>query len=261
MRVRRWAATALMPMFGGTCCLCAATKRSPGQYAEERHRRGLRSYRRRMRRPVLLACVPAIVVATAVAIWLDRDPWWWFAGGVTGGMAIVAMLVLGSPPEHIAKWGRGAAGERRTAKVLRPLIRKGWTVAHDVPHGRTNFDHVLVGPPGVFLLETKFRAGRLRLEDGVLTIRYADDPDEVFTLPRLGVQVRGRAKGVCATLRSENCVPGWVTPVVVLWADFPARHVEHDGVIYIHGDEVVDWLRSLSSANLTRPHFAWTCPR
>jgi Nuclease-related domain len=100
-------------------------------------------------------------------------------GGVTGGLATLAWLMLGAPPEHIATWGRGAAGERLTAKVLCPLVREGWTVAHDVPLSRGNLDHVLVGPPGVFLLETKFRAGRARLEDGVLTIRYADDPDEV----------------------------------------------------------------------------------
>lgn len=199
--------------------------------------------------------MPAIVVVTALAIWLDRAPWWWFAGVVTGGMATVAWLMLGAPPEHIAKWGRGAAGERQTAKVLRPLIREGWTVRHDVPLSRGNLDHVLVGPPGVFLLETKFRTGSARLEDGVLTIRYADDPDETFTLPRLGDQIRGRAKDLCATLRTENGVPGWVTPVVVLWGNFPARRVEHDGVVYLHGDELVGWLRSLSKPGVARPGF------
>jgi hypothetical protein len=206
-----------------------------------------------MRGPVLVACVPAIVVTTALAIWLDLAPWWWFAGSVTGGVATVAMLVLAAPPEHIAKWGRGAAGERRTAKVLRPLIREGWTVAHDVPLSRGNLDHVLVGPPGAFLLETKFRAGRVKVEDGVLTIRYVDDPDEVFTLPRLGAQMKGRAKDLCATLRSGNGVRNWVTPVVVLWADFPARRIEHDGVVYVHGDELVGWLRSRMRPALRGP--------
>lgn len=253
MRVERRSAWHLTPGLSGRCWLCNATKRSPGQYAEERHRRGLRNYRRRVRGPVLVACVPTTVVVTALAIGLDRAPWWWFAGAVTAGMATVAFVFLGLPPEHIAKWGRGAAGERRTAKVLRPLVREGWTVAHDVPLSRGNLDHVLVGPPGVFLLETKFRAGRVTLEDGVLTIRYADDPDEVFTLLRLGDQMRERAKDLCATLRVENGVPGWVTPVVVLWADFPARRVEHDGVVYVHGDELVGWLRSLLSPGVVRP--------
>jgi hypothetical protein len=41
---------------------------------------------------------------------------------------------------------------------------------------------------------------------------------------------------VCATLCAENGTPGWVTPVVVLWVGFPAQRVEHDGVVYVHGD-------------------------
>src|SRR3954471_20834657 len=78
------------------------SERSPGQYAEERHRRGLQRYRRRMRGPVLIICVPAIVVTTTLALVLDRAPWWWFAGAVTGAMVTLATLVLNDPPQHIA---------------------------------------------------------------------------------------------------------------------------------------------------------------
>ena len=77
-----------------------------------------------MRRPVLVACLPAIIGATALAMWLDTDTWWYFAGCVTGGLLMVATYTLGDPPGHIAKWGLGAEGERRTAKALRPLLRQ-----------------------------------------------------------------------------------------------------------------------------------------
>jgi hypothetical protein len=206
-----------------------------------------------MRGPVVLVCVPAIVVTTTLALVFDRNPWWWFAGAVTGAMVTVAMLALNDPPEHIAKWGRGAAGERRTAKVLRPLRRRGWTITHDVQRDRGNLDHVLVGPPGVFLLETKVRAGTVSFVDGVLTIRYPDDPDEVVTLPRLGVQMRGRARDLRGTYLFENGASRWVTPVVVFWADFPDRCIAHDGVTYVHGDELVGWLRSLRETERRSP--------
>jgi hypothetical protein len=209
-----------------------------------------------MRRPVLVACLPLIVVATGLAMWLDTYAWWYFAGGVTGGLLMVAAYTLLDPPGYIAKWGLGAQGERRTAKALRPLLRKGWTVTHDVQRARENFDHVLVGPPGVFLLETKVRAGTVSFEDGMLTVHYPDDPDEVVTLPRLAAQMRGRARDLRATHRFENGVRRWVTPVVVLWANFPDRRVEHDGITYIHGDELVGWLRSLPSVNAAQPELA-----
>jgi hypothetical protein len=56
-----------------------------------------------------------------------------------------------------AAWRRGARGERRTARALCKLARQGWTVLHDlaIPQSRANGDHLLIGPPGVFLVDSK----------------------------------------------------------------------------------------------------------
>ncbi|SRR6266511_1492401 len=64
-----------------------------------------------------------------------------------------------------AAWRRGARGERRTARALRPLLRVGWTVLHDVaiPDSRANGDHLLIGPPGVFLVDTKAWHGHITM--------------------------------------------------------------------------------------------------
>jgi Nuclease-related domain len=64
-----------------------------------------------------------------------------------------------------AAWRRGARGERRTARALRPLLRAGWTVLHDVaiPDSRANADHLLIGPPGVFLVDSKAWHGHISL--------------------------------------------------------------------------------------------------
>jgi hypothetical protein len=45
-------------------------------------------------------------------------------------------------------------GEEQTGKVL-DRLDASWWVEHDIPHGYGNYDHVLIGPPGVFLLDTK----------------------------------------------------------------------------------------------------------
>jgi hypothetical protein len=62
-------------------------------------------------------------------------------------------------------WRRGARGERRTARRLRPLLRNGWTVLHDVaiPGSRANADHLLIGPPGMFLVDSKAWHGHITL--------------------------------------------------------------------------------------------------
>jgi hypothetical protein len=57
-------------------------------------------------------------------------------------------------------------GERRTARLLGPLERQGWAVLHDlaVPGSRANIDHLVIGPGGVFVIDSKQYSGRLQLD-------------------------------------------------------------------------------------------------
>jgi hypothetical protein len=89
-------------------------------------------------------------------------------GLVLGGLAAVAAgwgLRFRPSPDAIA-WRRGAAGERRTARLLEQLERHGWAVLHDlaVPGSRANLDHLAIGPGGVFVLDSKQYRGRLQLD-------------------------------------------------------------------------------------------------
>ncbi len=68
-------------------------------------------------------------------------------------------------------WQRGADGERATAAALDALPRQYWTVLHDVAwpgRPRANIDHVAVGPPGVFVIDSKNWSGAVTLGSGVL---------------------------------------------------------------------------------------------
>ena len=68
-------------------------------------------------------------------------------------------------------WQRGADGERATAAALDALPRQYWTVLHDVAwpgRPRANIDHVAVGPPGVFVIDSKNWSGAVTLSSGVL---------------------------------------------------------------------------------------------
>jgi Nuclease-related domain len=89
-------------------------------------------------------------------------------GLVFGGLAAMAVgwgLRFRPSPDAIA-WRRGAAGEQRTARLLSPLERQGWVVLHDlaVPGSRANIDHLVIGPGGVFVIDSKQYRGRLQLD-------------------------------------------------------------------------------------------------
>jgi hypothetical protein len=68
-------------------------------------------------------------------------------------------------PDALA-WRRGAAGERRTARLLGELEQHGWAILHDlaVPGSRANIDHLVIGPGGVFVIDSKQYRGRLQLD-------------------------------------------------------------------------------------------------
>jgi len=89
-------------------------------------------------------------------------------GLLVGALAAVAVgwgLRFRPSPDAVA-WRRGAAGERRTAGLLDPLERHGWAILHDlaVPGSRANIDHLVIGPGGVFVIDSKQYRGRLRLD-------------------------------------------------------------------------------------------------
>jgi len=70
----------------------------------------------------------------------------------------------GSLKRDYDNWARGAEGEEVVGKILEDLSAEGWLVIHDVSFGRGNIDHIVVGPGGVFTIETKSRGGKLRLD-------------------------------------------------------------------------------------------------
>lgn len=68
------------------------------------------------------------------------------------------------------KWERGAAGEARTAEVLGGLGQE-WVVWHDLtwPGRRyANLDHLVIGPTGIFVIDSKNWSGSITVRDGVL---------------------------------------------------------------------------------------------
>ncbi|MFI6705380.1 nuclease-related domain-containing protein [Nonomuraea sp. NPDC050478] len=71
-----------------------------------------------------------------------------------------------------ASWRNGAAGQPATARRLRTLELAGYTVLHDlaIPRSNTNIDHLVIGPTGVFVIDSKkgHRRTTIRAASGTL---------------------------------------------------------------------------------------------
>jgi hypothetical protein len=77
-------------------------------------------------------------------------------------------------------WRRGANGERATAPWLGRLP-EGWYLFHDVPVGErgTNIEHVVIGPGGVFTINTRNVTGKLWV--GPRSIRHNGHPTDFLS--------------------------------------------------------------------------------
>ncbi|HZT17153.1 MAG TPA: nuclease-related domain-containing protein [Gaiellaceae bacterium] len=161
-----------------------------------------------MRAPLLMAVAPMFLFVLVTAATRKLDPWS-FAAGAVGAVAVsLIMSVRDDAPQHVLNWRRGAEGERKTERALRRLERDGWVVKHDIQQeGRANLDHLVTGPRGIFLLETKNLSGTISVENGVLVARQFDDPNEIYRYRTLASRLRGQARDLSARLREETDRP------------------------------------------------------
>jgi len=181
--------------------------------------------------------------------------WSFYAGHVAGlflagmsGLMVGVLLVMWSLGGHISafRWWLGAEGERETAKQIEKL-GPDWHCEHDLEHQYGNWDHVLVGPAGVFLLDSKLlngtaAAGRDSLRSGRLAYP--------------GRNFRGAAWRIKELLEQRlGFRAPWVQAVVVVWGDFPQRRHEEEDVMYVQGEELITWLSDLP-AKATAPQRA-----
>jgi hypothetical protein len=155
-----------------------------------------RSLRRRLHEAVLAA---VLLVAEAGLLALAGS-WWWAPVLL---VCFVPLFVLGRAtllgglldPVLLR---RGIQGEQRVAAVLTELSPLGFQVLHDLDIGRGNADHVLIGPTGVFVIETKEWGGRFYPRRGKLMFnqRPANEVVGQVRAAALAVRTRLEAAGV-----------------------------------------------------------------
>src|SRR6185369_9818593 len=79
---------------------------------------------------------------------------------------ILLISALFVTPNSITAWQIGADGEVRTGRLLESLEADGFRVLHDrkIPGARSaNIDHIVIGPPGIYVVETKSYKGSLQI--------------------------------------------------------------------------------------------------
>ncbi|MEV8317772.1 nuclease-related domain-containing protein [Streptomyces sp. NPDC059900] len=104
----------------------------------------------------------------------------------------------------------GLAGERRVGGELQRLSRSGWRVLHSVPLPRdVDIDHLLIGPGGVFSINTKRHFGKsVWVGDEMAKVGYG--PPQPYAR-----KSKAEAARVQAVLERYAGIPVQVQPVIV----------------------------------------------
>jgi hypothetical protein len=176
-----------------------------GRYARAEVRRAQRDFIRRQWKflgGVAAAICAGGVLAAAIAP-SDFERGLLVGGGLTAAAAAVMHFVsvlTGSGPR-----GMGEAAEQWTAQELRPLLNHGWRLVNHISlQGKADLDHVLVGPGGLYVLETKWSATPYKLSP----------PDPTTLSASRSVSEQAARLSRALPRRSEI---GNALPLVVLW--------------------------------------------
>ena len=137
----------------------AVPHRDAGASARATYRRARRAARCRWLLSRALALTAALLLIGA--LW--RGEAWLAASAAAAGL--VAWILRPDPDPE--RWRRGAVGEAATAVLLTRLPRR-FVVLHDlrVPGSRANVDHLVIGPTGVWVVDSKSYRARLRVRRG-----------------------------------------------------------------------------------------------
>lgn len=187
--------------------------------------------------------MPLLVALIACPLILLLPPWCReFALGIiltsgVWGSIMVVVTLSGTTSRAI-----GAMGEEWTARELRRLRRRRWYLANGLLLGpAADVDHVVIGPGGVLVVETKYSSDGWQRDD-----KFSDE-----WVQRAIGQVKRNQKDVGGILRPA-VASELVKPVVVLWggATESDRVTEEDGVTIVPGIGLREWLASIEDSGL-----------
>src|SRR6478752_5391545 len=128
------------------------TSRTAGQHA--------RATVKRLRLRTLVT-LGVLAVATALlgrAFGLHDERFLASEVALLASMFVISRYVL----PLVERRDRGASAEEHVGELLETLPASEWRVIHDASLGRGNVDHILIGPAGVFTVETKSHPGPVR---------------------------------------------------------------------------------------------------
>ncbi|MBO8161979.1 MAG: NERD domain-containing protein [Thermosipho sp. (in: Bacteria)] len=142
----------------------------------------------------------------------------WLGIGFGIGLIVVIYKVVLDPKEDIDRTidraMRGAKAEEEVSDILEELP-KGYAVFNDFPCPMGNIDHIIIGPTGIFVVETKSHSGEITLSPDKKLLRNSKPLEKDFLK-----QVLEQCFWLKKKLIGPNEKAPFITPIVVFTRAF-----------------------------------------
>ena len=167
--------------------------------------------------------------------------WTWGPSGI--GAILFALAAIYSywcglkGLRRVERFFKGARGEEKIAGVLAQLP-DGYHVFHDFDVGSHHVDHVVIGPTGVFSVETKCWSGEVTVDDGTVLVNGRLPSREPIP----------QAMKEYELVRSHLAALGWsgkITPILVFASDnFRSHAIEVGGAVIMNSSGLLPTITS-----------------
>lgn len=196
---------------------------------------------------ITIICLTAIALITLLSSY-PRFPFHAYLGDFDTALAVTAVFpTLGAYHYYkIYRYAKqGMEGEKRVIRFLKSKLDDNYFLISDVVYtndkgNKENIDHIVLGPNGVFAIETKDWRGKIICKKGYWTVPfpYGRSPSS---------QARGNALWVKETIDASIVVKPlkiWVEPIVVFSnPDVELERIDPE-VEVVKLDELADSIKS-----------------
>ena len=139
--------------------------RRAGTYARARARQQQYRFIRKSWRLLTLMAVLPLGLGVLTLSFMPDGQFRAFCGGLLVAGVVGALIFWVAQATGTASTMMGDLAEQWTASELRKLRRRGWRVLNHVKLRQRDIDHVLIGPGGVYAVETKWSADPWEIAD------------------------------------------------------------------------------------------------
>jgi hypothetical protein len=229
--------SAITPLTDETASTSLVRSGTPGAYAQRRADRERERARLKRR-----AALPLIVGTAVIVMWGTYLSLLTFGAPIAGSGAVLvgsgfAFALFRLPFESLV-WARGVEGEQRAAAYLEPLLDAGYVVLYNrmIPGIKADIDALVIGPTGIFTIETKNWSGKLDVRHDRL---FVGEHDRTWVIRQVYREALAVQMALAEELAKERLT---VTPILCAIGGVASGQKVASGVQVTSGPRLADVL-------------------